>query len=466
MDDKTAKVSYSACRISIISNYTAHEETLTSVKCYNGYNYTCSVHASMVTEWDLFCDKKAEASLVQTMLAAGHGFGAVLLSNLADRFGGKLVYTLTAATGMLSEIGILFTQSVHLTWGLRFCSGFCYCGMYVILWVMNSELTVSRQRQTFSAILCIWYSLTLVFLSGVAYLFRHNWRHVQLMICSTALISFVTSFCINNTPSWYFAKGRYEDAERLLIKACRTNSKDINVMREKFGKYVIKVNSTASFDTSGHCLPRKPKYSIWDDLCNKKLLMIMGSSCFISLVLYLVYYGFFFLSVTLSGNRYLNFFLMAVTEIPGSLIYAIMLLRWGRRIVLTIFVALSACFVLVLTLLTVSIPKSVAVRVLSIVGQFAFQSSAFVWFGYIPELYPTPLRGTGVGINMAFKRIGGMLAPFSVMLSERHQCAPYMIVFAILALTLCFLREIPETRGRELPSNMEEAIANDKKDIN
>ncbi|MNR62794.1 putative niacin/nicotinamide transporter NaiP [compost metagenome] len=72
-------------------------------------------------------------------------------------------------------------------------------------------------------------------------------------------------------------------------------------------------------------------------------------------------------------------------------------------------------------------------------------------YAYTPELYPTAIRSTGVGLASAFGRIGGVIGPYLVgmMVAREANIQSVFIVFfvAILigAATILFYGK--ETKG-------------------
>jgi sugar phosphate permease len=50
---------------------------------------------------------------------------------------------------------------------------------------------------------------------------------------------------------------------------------------------------------------------------------------------------------------------------------------------------------------------------------------------FVPELFPTHLRGTSFGFVSATARIGGLLAPLVIHLHHYHEMIPALILGAI-----------------------------------
>jgi OCT family organic cation transporter-like MFS transporter 4/5 len=88
----------------------------------------------------------------------------------------------------------------------------------------------------------------------------------------------------------------------------------------------------------------------------------------------------------------------------------------------------------------------------------AAQSTCMI---YTSELYPTPMRSTGVGLSVSIARLGGVWAPQINVLSSTLGSiyVPFLIfsISSLLAGILCSL--LPETLNKNLPENLSDAKA-------
>lgn len=86
----------------------------------------------------------------------------------------------------------------------------------------------------------------------------------------------------------------------------------------------------------------------------------------------------------------------------------------------------------------------------------AAQSTCMI---FTSELYPTPMRSTGIGLSVALARLGGVWAPQINVLSSTLGSiyVPFTIfsIMSFLAGVLCFL--LPETLNKRLPENLKDA---------
>ncbi|MNN49080.1 putative niacin/nicotinamide transporter NaiP [compost metagenome] len=75
-------------------------------------------------------------------------------------------------------------------------------------------------------------------------------------------------------------------------------------------------------------------------------------------------------------------------------------------------------------------------------------------YAYTPELYPTQVRSTGVGLAASFGRIGGIIAPFLVgmLVARKVEIGSifWLFFFTIVVGALAVLWLGTETKGKEL----------------
>ncbi|PSN36797.1 Organic cation transporter protein [Blattella germanica] len=167
-----------------------------------------------------------------------------------------------------------------------------------------------------------------------------------------------------------------------------------------------------------------------------------------------VYYGLSVNSTSLGGNKYLNFALVALVEIPGYTVAWIAMNRLGRR--WSLVVSMLICGATCIGAAFVPPDLNWAVVVLFLIGKLGITCSFGVIVVYTAELYPTVMRSIGVGTSSTVARIGAMVAPFAPLLGIYMTELP-LILFGVVsfsagALGLFF----PETLGVKLPDSVEE----------
>ncbi|NWT47195.1 S226A protein, partial [Uria aalge] len=88
---------------------------------------------------------------------------------------------------------------------------------------------------------------------------------------------------------------------------------------------------------------------------------------------------------------------------------------------------------------------------LAVIGKGCLSASFNCVFLYTTELYPTPIRQTGLGFGSTMARVGGIVAPLVKMMDEYYPFLPpavYGVAPVVAAVAAGFL---PETLNRPLP---------------
>ena len=99
----------------------------------------------------------------------------------------------------------------------------------------------------------------------------------------------------------------------------------------------------------------------------------------------------------------------AAAGVPGSICAAI-LVEWsrgGRKFAMAFFTAASGVFLFGLT----QAKTDLQVNVLTSFASFMENAFYGVLYGYAPEVFPTPSRGTGDALAAAANRVAGIFAP-------------------------------------------------------
>jgi len=120
-------------------------------------------------------------------------------------------------------------------------------------------------------------------------------------------------------------------------------------------------------------------------------------------------------------------------------------------------------------LLALVMPSSndyrVAVIVFVMVAKFFVISTFNSVYVYTAELYPTVIRNNGVGLSSMIARIGGIAAPYVVLLADLpnlRKTFPLLIfgVLGVAAGVMAFW--LPETLTSQMPQTVEQAEAWDE----
>ncbi|XP_045628739.1 putative solute carrier family 22 member 31 isoform X4 [Ursus americanus] len=153
---------------------------------------------------------------------------------------------------------------------------------------------------------------------------------------------------------------------------------------------------------------------------------------------------------------YQPYFLGAGLEVVATVFLLLTGDRWGRRPVLLLGTLVVGLASLMLLAGTQYLPEWTMLS-LSVLGLLASQAVSALSSLFAAEIFPTVIRGAGLGLVLGAGFLGQAAAPLAA-LQARSGFFLHHIVFAsftILAL-LCVLL-LPESRGRGLPVSLQDA---------
>lgn len=414
------------------------------VPCQWGYEYnTTQVHSSIITEWDLVCDRKILADIAQTILMFGILVGLSIFGPAADQYGRRK--TLLLSTFLLVVFGILSTLSpfYSLFMVLRFILAVVSSGVMVTSFVFCVEIVAGSWRTTVPILHQIPFGLGNSIMAVMAYYIR-DWRHLQLILCGISALYLCYYWLIPESPRWLMAVGRKEEAIVILQNAAQMNGIDKTKIRKKVNELNFiddecvdnKISLITVFKTSE--LKRRSIYLCLKWFCNG-----------------VVFYGFYQYAGQLNDNMYLTIGIIGLISIPGGIIGAIIVKKLGRKVSIAAANYLTAVCIFSI----IFIPQGVyyqdwPIILLAAGGIFGLTISSPALHLFTGELYPTIMRNAALGLNIMLTKLGAMIAPLLIGLSSISPIIP-MASFAALSLVEAILvHPLPETIDTILPETV------------
>ncbi|MEJ5258187.1 MAG: MFS transporter [Fervidobacterium sp.] len=380
---------------------------------------------SIVQEWGLSVQQSANI-LSSTFL--GMLVGALSVGLIADLFGRKLSNTFyflftVVFTGLLG-----FSKTPNEFLFLRFLAGIGYGGLMPSVNAYLSEFIGKAIRGRYLVLLEASWAIGSIAIGLVAVLTtQYSWR-VSYWVFFSGLVMLPILFKLSESPKFAFKKHGKKGLENVL---------------------------GISIQTDIEPLP-KSKFSIADILKPPYLtrtVMIWTSWFVVSFVYYVLFSWApkIFAQQGLSTTKSLWFtFFMMVAQLPGYLSAAYFIEKIGRKKSLVIYFIGMAISSILWAFVTSSVQLILTALLLSFF-------TLGVWglvYAYTPELYPTPMRGTGNGMAGVIARIAGILAPQfgGYMLSLNKsllEIFSWLAGLSLLAAVAVMLLAV-ETKGKEI----------------
>ncbi|KAJ8304388.1 hypothetical protein KUTeg_017971, partial [Tegillarca granosa] len=472
------EISYDQCHIDFRVNGSNNTDISFSLPCVNGYKYqsegdtivteswvAVSIHLIVFLRWDLVCEDAGRGELTQTLLVFGQLFGAVFFPSFSDRFGRKTVYVFTTLIqfGLLLSISFVKSYIAHAV--LRFLIGALLEGFGLTSAIFMLEIFPKQCRGKVSASGAVFWSFSVMFLAPFGYLLRnYSWRYLQITTALTSIYGLFNYYFydvrfLDESLRWLVANGKTDNAIKVVSRAARWN----NVDPEEPVKILLQTEQIMHDEQ-----PRNKEIEHLGDNTAREtgaverynILTIVRHKIVLKTTNSLTYYGLTLTSSTLAGNRFLNYFLTSVVEFPGAICYLYLIDRKGRKFSSIFFHAIAGVSLIIAVVLLVVGDDTGSLKIVSsvfsLLGKFGISSSFNVIFLFTPEMYPTNLRNVGIGMASTAAKIGGMIAPFSMVLAAKAVWAPGVIFGGLCLLVTVLTTLLPETKGHELPQFIEE----------
>jgi putative MFS transporter len=365
--------------------------------------------------------------------------GALLTGALADRFGRRPIFGFNMALlGLLSLLQGLVHTRVELL-ALRLAIGFVLGSDYAVNKAMLIEYTPKRVRGRILGLLSLMWATgyASAYFAGFALdgLGPNSWRW---MLVSSAIPCFLVlpiRATVPETPMWLTLQGRLEEAARIV--------------RERFGEAVAPPS-----------LPAAPRSSArqgkWLDLFSPAWRRCTAVACVFFTCLVIPYFavGTFVAQVMSAMNiesGYVGGLIYNASLLGGAVCGLLIVDRVSRRAFLIGGFWLAAIATLTLTLWD-PLPV-VPMTLLFAVFAGVLSAASNLVYVYLPELFPTTLRASGIGLASAVSRIGSAVSTFllPVVVARYGVHAALAACVAVLAVgaVLCQVWA-PETRDLRL----------------
>ncbi|XP_013173810.1 PREDICTED: organic cation transporter protein-like [Papilio xuthus] len=421
--------------------------------------YVYSDEDSAVKDFDLGC-QNWKRTLIGTIHNSGLFVSLPLTGMLSDRFGRKVALPIASLMNGIFGITRSFSTNYYMMIAMEFLEASLGAGAYSTAFVLAMEIVGPKGRVFGNTLINVLYVFGSMTLAGLAW-WLQNWRKLLRILYFPALLVFSYLWILNESARWLLSKGRHEEAVEILKKASNMN------------KVHISDDSLSSLFKLGTEDPKSKEVANNEGKTESSFLQALKSSIirkrvavcsFLWITCTFVYYGLSINSVSLAGNKYINFMLVAFVEIPANFVCLYVLEKFGRKRTLTSTYLLSACFCVSLSLIRKDQKWLSLVIYLS--GKFSITVAYSSVYIYVSEVFPTNVRQSLLAVCSALGRVGSTLAPLTPLLALYYDNLPAIFFASITVVASALVFTLPETINVPLPDTIEEAERQSKKEDN
>ncbi|XP_076465986.1 organic cation transporter-like protein [Babylonia areolata] len=367
---------------------------------------------------------------------------------------------------------------------LKFIIGVFQQGVITPKSTMSIEWFPSEKRSLANLVAAVMWSFCMMSLSLIAFLMQHHtWRHLQVVLsAASAPVFLLQLWYLDESLRWLLVNNRKKKVVSVLQRAARLNRKDLSTVlstvvlfsssptqpeskaltkgevdRAKNTSSTVTSDVDTMAETGGK--EESQKLTLVDIFRHRRLLVNAAIMWIAWFTCAFSFFALYMMSVSLHGDRFINYFLSAVMELFPSILFFFLVDRLGRRTSSRPFYLLAG-LALVSSGVCRIFADSPALRTTSVVtamlGLFGASGMFSAAFFYTPELFPTNIRNQALGVASLAGRFGGMLSPFMVDLAEVAVWAPGAIIGSLCFMVVVLMHFLPETKGRELPNTLQD----------
>lgn len=374
------------------------------------------------TQWEL---SGVELGLLGASALIGLFFGSVILGRVSDKIGRQKVYVLNFLLIAVASVLQLWAPEFRSLFVLRLLIGFGLGADYAVGPTLLSEFAPRKHRGMMLASLTVLWTVGYVTANVLgAFLVGDGdaWRWLLASGAIPALIVLLVRIGAPESPAWLISKGRVDEAKAIVKKYL-----GIDITPEQFPAETAETVQATDFkELFGPKMRKRTWFGVI--FCSALVLPYFAIYTFVPTI-------FASLKVEDEDVQYLilNLFLLA-----GGIAGLWLVQKFPRR---------PATFwsfvVLTVSLIALGVFSGASLVLLMIpfaVYTFVMSAASNLTQVYPPELFPTSLRASGVGLLNGLSRIASALGTFvlPIMLEGWGIAASMYVLAAVLAVGAIF----------------------------
>ena len=473
--------------VTYLKNNETINTSLTYDICKNEkYNITKIYDYSWVSHYKIECDE-VKTGLISSFTFIGNTSGALLFTLITKLFTHKqnIIFSsigFMIAIGLCVLIDHFYFILVLLIFVGTFGNFLCYSSL-----VLVEESVCHDRRSLYGNIVNIGYTFCGIFYVILFY-YIQKWEYVfEILIICIFVMMLIIIFFIYDSPRQTIHKHDMEKTLNILEGIASFNGlKESYYEKLQTDEYQKIKDFLSNEDSNEETNETENIENHYDNLIgdenkkrtllkkkNKKLQEITASAfikypsirykflilnyCWLTACG--IYNGISVGSKSLPGNIYRNLVILYIAEAFAYFISGILMeipcLGRKRTIWGGFIITITCCILLAFVNLNNTI-----YFILDLLARFCISANHTIFYTYSLEVYPTPVRSIGFGINAGFGNFGSIISP---MFLELFNMNTNFVIYGVLCVIAMFLMIfLQETVGKPMKESIDELNEEDE----
>ena len=403
------------------------------------WEYTTPKSYSIVTQWELDCDRKWLNDLAISIFFLGWIIGAPILGWAADTFGRRVVLIHSMNVLLVTTFVTAFVPDIYSFVTCRFVIGFLMTGTFPQMILIVTGIAGIKYHTFTSLMIFTFWQIGLSVLGLKAYFIR-EWKILYIVCSVPYIITTVFYTYIPESIHFLYVKGREKEIAKVFQRIARCNKK---ICPPGFVLAPMKKESRKSNPL---------------DLFKSKPLAIatiIPSLAFFANII--TYYALYFEAGNLGGSLYRDYLLITVPEVFLNILNVYLSGRFGLR---PMAIGFTLCSTLA-NLGLVFAPRSLKFMRIAfgMIGKCTVGVTYAVLTTWVTNLIPPHLCSESMGIGQSFARLGGICAPWmNTFFTRIYKPLPFISLTALGVITCILFLVLPEPSGRVDPSHSSDKV--------
>lgn len=398
-------------------------------------------------EWNFVCSRRWMGAVAQSSYMFGVFVGAVSLGSLADAYGRKIVFYVSAVAQLVLGVSVALVENYYLFLALRFLYGiFGSAGAYITGFVLTMELVGPSKRTACGVMFQGAFAIGFMMVGAWGALIKDR-MWLQIVYGAHSAILLGHWWLMDESPRWLWSHDRAIDAIVIVQRALKLNGSEARVDAASLISRLKAQQETK----------REKSYGALDLFRTPNLRKKSLNICLNWFANSIVYYGLSLNMGNLVGNPFVMMFLNGLVEMPAYLLVIFIMDRVGRRCLISTLMLLGGvCCICAAAIGTGDSLAAIVTVTIVLAGKACVAGSFAVVYNYTAELFPTVVRNTALGIGSMCARLSGALTPLIFLLDSLNPKIP-AVLFGLVTIVASFLAlYLPETVNQPMPETIED----------